>query len=135
MWAVLGGFLCVVFPKMVRWHLPVVAWGLLVLCLDLPCPLTALEDHLRTLGGGAAYQNGFLPYVMTLVRPDDAAAVSFHVLAWQLLIITCVTYMLTGARPCIDRLLRSILLPTLGSRRLCQNRRTFVHYLADRTGR
>lgn len=43
----LGGFLALRWPRSMSLHRAAVAWGVAVVTLELPCPLTALESWAR----------------------------------------------------------------------------------------
>lgn len=66
----LGGLL-VLRRRRVAWvHLPVAAWGALVMFTGWICPLTPLEKELRGLGGEAGYRGGFVEhYVVAVLYP------------------------------------------------------------------
>lgn len=42
-----GGFLALRWPRTMALHVPAVAWGVAVVALRLPCPLTTLESWAR----------------------------------------------------------------------------------------
>lgn len=73
---VLGGGLLVLHRSRVAWlHLPAVLWGALVEFMHWPCPLTPLENHLRELAGGVAYEGDFiLHYLPPVIYPDKLTA-------------------------------------------------------------
>ena len=63
----LGGLL-VLRRRWIAWlHLPAVAWGILIEFFWWACPLTALENRLRELGGEAGYATGFIDYYASLI--------------------------------------------------------------------
>lgn len=66
----LGGLL-VLRRRRAAWvHLPVAAWGALVMFTGWICPLTPLEKELRRLGGEAGYRGGFVEhYVVAVLYP------------------------------------------------------------------
>ena len=65
--AVFGGLL-VLRRRFVLWlHLPALVWGVLVECFRMPCPLTALENWLRQLGGEAGYEGGFIEHYVSAI--------------------------------------------------------------------
>lgn len=66
----LGGFL-VWRRRWLAWiHVPVALWGMIISYVGFTCPLTPLENWLRTLGGRSGYQGGFLEhYVIALLYP------------------------------------------------------------------
>ncbi len=59
-----------------RWvaavHLPAAAWGVFIEFSGQICPLTPLENRLRSLGGGAAYSGDFVErYLIPVLYPPD----------------------------------------------------------------
>jgi hypothetical protein len=59
-----------------RWvaavHLPAAAWGVFIEFSGRICPLTPLENRLRSLGGGAAYSGDFVErYLVPVLYPPD----------------------------------------------------------------
>ena len=70
LFAVLGGFAALGWPKILWLHLPAVAWAALVELAGWPCPLTPLENELRRAAGEAGYAGGFLEhYLLGLLYP------------------------------------------------------------------
>ena len=68
---VLGGLLALRWPKFAWVHLPVVAWGAGIEFTGAICPLTPLENHLRTLAHQQGYPGGFIEhYVFGLLYPE-----------------------------------------------------------------
>ena len=74
-------------------HLPAVAWGAVVEFTGWICPLTPLENALRSAGGSAGYSGSFLEhyifpllYSTTLTRDDQL------LLGVALLLINVATY-------------------------------------------
>lgn len=51
LFVLLGGLLLLRWPRLLCLHLPAVAWGIVVECLHLGCPLTPWENHLRRMAG------------------------------------------------------------------------------------
>lgn len=45
-----GGFLALRWPRTIALHVPAVSWGIAVVALRLPCPLTTLESWARRRG-------------------------------------------------------------------------------------
>lgn len=60
----LGGLLVLRSWTFAWWHLPAAAWGLFVELYLHVCPLTPLENWLRTRGGGATYGGGFIAHYL-----------------------------------------------------------------------
>ncbi|MHC5348751.1 DUF2784 domain-containing protein [Pseudomonas sp. A46] len=70
LFVVLGGLLVLRWPRLAVLHLPAVAWGATVECLQLLCPLTPLENRLRRLAGERGYEGGFIEhYLEPLIYP------------------------------------------------------------------
>jgi len=68
---VLGGLLALRWPRAAWLHVPAAAWGAFVEFTGRVCPLTPLENALRTRGGEAGYSGGFIDhYVVALLYPD-----------------------------------------------------------------
>jgi len=66
---VFGAFLAWRWPKALLVHLPFALWGLGIATLNLPCPLTILENHLR---GQPGHTDGFIAeYVDGVLYPDS----------------------------------------------------------------
>ncbi|MCV7076013.1 DUF2784 domain-containing protein [Mycobacterium szulgai] len=89
-----GGFLALRWPRTFWLHLPSVCWGIGVVALHWPCPLTSLEDWARARAGvGPLPKSGFIGrYVEGVCCPANrigtaqtlafaAAAVSWILLA------------------------------------------------------
>lgn len=77
---VFGGLLALRWPTSAWFHLPAVSWGAGVELAGWSCPLTPLENWLRTLGGGTAYGASFVEhhlfgviYPSGLTRPIQIA--------------------------------------------------------------
>ncbi len=68
---VLGGLIVLRWPRLAWVHLPVVAWGAGIEFAGGICPLTPLENHLRTLAHEQGYAGGFVEhYVFGLLYPE-----------------------------------------------------------------
>ena len=89
-----GGFLALRWPRTFWLHLASISWGVAVVALPLPCPLTSLEDWARARAGMSPLpRTGFIDrYVAGVVYPSGrtgtaqalaftAAAVSWFALA------------------------------------------------------
>lgn len=70
LFVLLGGLLLLRWPRLSWMHLPAVAWGIVVECLHLSCPLTPWENQLRGMAGQAGYDGGFIEhYLIPLIYP------------------------------------------------------------------
>lgn len=67
---VFGGLL-VLWRRRLAWlHLPALAWGAAVISMGWICPLTPLENQLRTLAQQTPYDGGFIQhYLWPLIYP------------------------------------------------------------------
>lgn len=68
-----GGFLALRWRRTFWLHLPVVCWGVGVVALEFPCPLTSLESWARTHAGmNALPKTGFTGhYIDGVCYPAD----------------------------------------------------------------
>jgi hypothetical protein len=67
---VLGGVLVLRWPRIASVHLPAATWGAWVEFAGWMCPLTPLENALRTRGGEAAYASSFVEhYLLPILYP------------------------------------------------------------------
>jgi len=88
-----GGFLAWKWRWPIFVHPPALAWGFWMETSGHICPLTPLENHLRTLAGEAGYPGGFLDhYVIPILYPPGLTRADQWVLAALLLAITIVAY-------------------------------------------
>ncbi|PPV41539.1 DUF2784 domain-containing protein [Ectopseudomonas oleovorans] len=70
LFVMLGGLLLLRWPRLIWLHVPAVAWGVIVECLHLGCPLTPWENQLRRMAGQAGYEGGFIEhYLIPLIYP------------------------------------------------------------------
>ena len=70
LFVMLGGLLLLRWPSLIWLHVPAVAWGVIVECLHLGCPLTPWENQLRRMAGQAGYEGGFIEhYLLALIYP------------------------------------------------------------------
>jgi hypothetical protein len=68
--AALGALLALRWPRVALVQLPAAAWGAAAELFGLICPLTPLEQQLRTLAGEASYSGGFVErYLVPLIYP------------------------------------------------------------------
>lgn len=91
--AAAGGFLLRWWPGMIWWHLPIVAWGVLIAVIGWTCPLTPLENRLRLAGGGQPYQGGFIEhYVTARLYPEGLPDNVMTAMGLMLLLLNLVAY-------------------------------------------
>ena len=58
-YAVFGGLLLLVNPAFAWLHVPAVLWSAIVNLMGWTCPLTPIEQSLRTRAGQAGYRGGW----------------------------------------------------------------------------
>jgi hypothetical protein len=70
LFVVAGGLLALRWPAAAALHIPCAAWGAYIEFSGGICPLTPLEQRLRTLAGEAGYSGGFIEhYLLPLIYP------------------------------------------------------------------
>ncbi len=68
---VVGGALSLRWPRLAWFHIPAFCWGFLVAANRWVCPLTPLEQDLRSSGGDTAYEGGFIAhYIEPVLYPE-----------------------------------------------------------------
>lgn len=66
-----GSLLAWRWPRLVAFHLPSVAWGLVSISAGLDCPLTPVEKQLRRSAGEQGYAGGFVDhYIEGVIYPE-----------------------------------------------------------------
>ncbi len=71
LFVVFGALLALRWPRVIFLHLPAAIWGALIEFQGWICPLTPLENRLRSLGGQAGYAGGFIEhYLLPLLYPS-----------------------------------------------------------------
>ena len=72
LFVVFGGLLVIRKPSFAWVHLPAALWGAVVEIFGWICPLTPLENHLRTLAGESVYSGDFIArYLLFLIYPEN----------------------------------------------------------------
>lgn len=91
---VVAGGLLVLRWHMLAWlHLPAALWGVLTEFLHLICPLTYLEDRLRSLAGSAGYSGDFIShYLLPIIYPPGLTPQIQIALGSLVIIINIVIY-------------------------------------------
>jgi hypothetical protein len=102
-----GGFLLARWQKLVWLHLPAVAWAAYVEFSGGICPLTPLENRLRSLGGGAVYSGGFVEhYLLPVLYPEHLTLTVQQTLGGVVVGVNLVAYTLAWwtrrRRPPVD---------------------------------
>lgn len=93
LFVVLGGLLALRWPDLAWVHVPIAVYGALIELIGWVCPLTPLENHLRSLGGQAGYEGGFVEhYLLPIIYPHDLTATVQIVLGVLVLVVNVVIY-------------------------------------------
>jgi hypothetical protein len=67
-----GGFLAWRWPKTIWVHVVAVVWAVLIVTTKVPCPLTALQNHLRESAGERPLSGSFInTYIRGTFYPAD----------------------------------------------------------------
>lgn len=99
-----GAFLILRWPRIVWVHLPAALWGILVEWSGWPCPLTPLENWLRTRAGAARYAGGFVEhYVVPVLYPASLTRNIQVLLGATVLVVNVIAYGLVFARTVASR--------------------------------
>ncbi|MGE3841776.1 MAG: DUF2784 domain-containing protein [Vicinamibacterales bacterium] len=89
----LGGTLVARWPRVAWVHLPAAAWGVWIEFSGGLCPLTPLENYLRTRGGGVAYASSFVEsYLIPLVYPASLSREAQYALGGLVLVLNVAIY-------------------------------------------
>jgi hypothetical protein len=70
LFVIFGGFFVLKWHKLIWLHLPAATWGALIEFAGWICPLTTLENRLRSANGGG-YASGFIEhYLIPVIYPS-----------------------------------------------------------------
>ena len=93
LFVVLGGLLALRWPRAAWLHVPAALWGVLIEYTGWICPLTPLENALRTRGGEAGYNGGFIEhYIQPLLYPAGLTRSTQVVLGTLVLVLNLTAY-------------------------------------------
>ena len=91
--AVFGGLLALNHGGWMWLHLPTVAWAAAVVIMGWTCPLTPLEQSLRTAAGQSAYEGDFIEhYVLAAIYPEGLTRAIQIWLGVDVLVFNLVVY-------------------------------------------
>lgn len=95
LFTIIGGFLALRWQRLVWLHLPCALWGATVELTGWICPLTPLENSLRSAAGEAPYAGGFIAhYISVLLYPVALTRATQIMLGTLLVAINVVAYSL-----------------------------------------
>jgi hypothetical protein len=93
LFVLLGGLLVLRRPRVAWLHLPAVAWGAWIEFAGAICPLTPLENWLRTEAGGAAYASSFTErYLLPVLYPASLSRESQWLIGALVLVVNAALY-------------------------------------------
>jgi hypothetical protein len=93
LFVVLGGLVVLRWPRIAWLHIPAAIWGVLIEYTGWICPLTPLENALRTRGGEAGYNGGFIEhYIQPLLYPAGLTRSTQVVLGSLVLVLNLTAY-------------------------------------------
>ena len=96
---VVGGLLVLRWPRAAWLHVPAATWGVLIEYTGWICPLTPLENSLRTRGGEAGYSGGFIEhYIQPVLYPAGLSRGTQIVLGSLALVVNLTAYGVVIAR-------------------------------------
>lgn len=91
--AVLGALLLPRWPRLIWLHLPSAAWAIAIEFYGGICPLTPLENQLRSLAGKTTYNESFIErYIGALIYPGEITTTVKIMLGLAVLIINVALY-------------------------------------------
>ena len=94
-----GGLLVTWWPRIAWVHLPAAAWGAWVELAGWVCPLTPLENWLRSQSGGAAYSSSFIEqYLLPILYPSSLTRELQYGLGGLVLLVNAVVYAVVARR-------------------------------------
>ncbi|NBC23267.1 MAG: DUF2784 family protein [Gammaproteobacteria bacterium] len=93
LFVVAGGLLALRWPLAAAVHLPCAAWGAYIEFSGGICPLTPLEQRLRTLAGEAGYSGGFIEhYLLPLIYPAGLTPTVQVLLGSGVIVVNLIVY-------------------------------------------
>jgi len=99
LFAIFGGLLVLRRLRVIWLHLPALAWGATIVGLGAICPLTPLENALRSMAGQQAYAGSFLEhYLLIAIYPPGLTREVQVLLAAGLVILNVIIYFLVWRR-------------------------------------
>ena len=104
LFVVAGAFLILRWPRTAWFQLPAALWGVLVEWSGWPCPLTPLENWLRTQAGAAGYPGGFVEhYLVPMLYPATLTRTVQVLLGATVLVANVIVYALVFGRTAASR--------------------------------
>jgi hypothetical protein len=97
--ALFGALLALRWPGVLWVHAPAALWAVAIELGGWICPLTPLENHLRSAGGAAGYRGGFIEYyLLPVIYPPGLTREVQIVLGLGLLAVNTLVYRAVWSR-------------------------------------
>jgi len=89
----LGALLVIRWRWIIVAHVPAVIWGAFIEATGGICPLTPIENRLRSDAGLPSYGGGFVEhYLMQIIYPDGLTRATQYVLAGAVIVVNGAIY-------------------------------------------
>lgn len=93
--AALGAFIALRWRWVLFLHVPALAWATWIGISGSICPLTPLENYLRSRAGESGYESGFIEhYILPVLYPIGLTQQTQWVLTTALIVVNVVAYKL-----------------------------------------
>ena len=99
LFVVLGGLLVLRWPHLAWAHIPAAVWGVAIEFGGWICPLTPLENELRSRGGESTYHGDFIArYLMPVMYPEGLTREAQVVMGLAALLLNAAIYVVVIRR-------------------------------------
>lgn len=96
-YAIFGGLLVLRWKYTICLHVPALLWGAVVEVKGWICPLTPLENRLRSEAGESGYSGGFVEnYILPVLYPENLSRPDQVMLALFLVTVNVIIYVYVG---------------------------------------
>ncbi len=103
-WVVTGGFLAIRWWWLALLHLPALVWAVLLEWYGWVCPLTPLENTLRSRRDIAVYDTGFIEnYIIPVIYPEGLTREIQMAMAAVLVLVNVAAYWIAIHRHFLKR--------------------------------
>ncbi len=93
LFVVFGGLLVYRYKKVIYFHIPALIWGVLIEFYGWICPLTVMENKLRSHYGYGAYSSGFIEhYIIPVIYPVELTTAIQIILSIALILFNIFVY-------------------------------------------
>jgi hypothetical protein len=89
---IFGGLLVLRWKWIILLHLPAMIWGVLIEFFQWLCPLTTLENRLKSLGGEQGYEGGFIEHYVSAILYTNVTPQSQMMLGFLLILFNLFVY-------------------------------------------